>query len=106
MQNKITENIVANLLCFLIDNYECQPLSEEKLQEIGQEFMQSDYNKSEDLDGEIKARIEKWNKFHQFSYKEGREIIDILSEQVEALDNENKMLKFKSESLQEQLEEV
>ena len=58
MQNEITENIVANFLCFLIDNYECQPLSEEKLQEIGHEFMQSDYNKPEVLTDDVKERIE------------------------------------------------
>ena len=101
---KITENIVANFLCFLLDNYECQPLSEEKLQEIGQEFLQSDYNKSEFLEDDIKVRIDKYNHFHQFSYTKGRELINILAEMVEALGSENKSLSARLESAQKQLE--
>ena len=103
---KITDDIVANLLCYLLDNYEMQPLSEEKLQEIGNDFLQSEYNKSNALEDGIKERIEKWKKFHQFSYKEGRDIIDILSAVADAFESENKILKARLEEVQEILEEA
>jgi hypothetical protein len=40
------EDTVANLLCYLVDRYENQPLSEIKLQEIGTDFLRNKhYNK-------------------------------------------------------------
>jgi hypothetical protein len=40
------KDTVANLLCYLVDRYENQPLSEIKLQEIGTEFLRDKhYNK-------------------------------------------------------------
>lgn len=98
---KITEDIVANFLCFLLDKYESQPLDEAKLREVGQEFLESDYNKSDALEDDIKERIEKWKNFHQFSYKEGYAIVDILSAQIEALDSDNKMLRGRLGTIQE-----
>jgi len=43
-KEKIVENTAANLLCFLIDNYENTPLNENQLQQIGVEFLKSRYN--------------------------------------------------------------
>ena len=40
----ITENVVANLLCYILDNHESEPLSEKMLQQIGTEFLKSKYN--------------------------------------------------------------
>ena len=42
----LVEDTVANLLCYLVDRYENQPLSEIKLQEIGTQFLKNKhYNK-------------------------------------------------------------
>ena len=60
MKNKITENIVANVLSYLLDNHEFQPLSEEKLREIGYKFLESDYNKSDVGNDGILERVEEW----------------------------------------------
>jgi len=45
-EQKMTENTVANLLCFLIDNYENTPLNENQIQLIGVEFLKSKYNQA------------------------------------------------------------
>ena len=42
-QQKVTADVVANLLCYLVDRYENQPLSEIKLQEIGTQFLKDKY---------------------------------------------------------------
>lgn len=42
---KIIEDTVENLLCYIVDHYENQPLDERKLQEICFEFLASPYNK-------------------------------------------------------------
>ena len=45
-QTNGTADVVANLLCYLVDRYENQPLSEIKLQEIGTQFLKDKhYNK-------------------------------------------------------------
>ena len=41
----LTENTVANLLCYLIDNHENEQMCENKFQEIGRLFLKSEYNK-------------------------------------------------------------
>jgi len=50
MREKIIEDVVSNLLCFLLDNYECQPLDERQLQEVGSKFLKSKYNQTK-IDG-------------------------------------------------------
>lgn len=46
LQWRSVEDTVANLLCYLVDCYENQPLSEMKLQEIGTQFLKDKhYNK-------------------------------------------------------------
>ena len=48
--DKVVEEVVTNLLCYLVDNHECQPLDENKLQEIGYKFLHSKYNQTK-IDG-------------------------------------------------------
>ena len=58
------EDTVANLLCYLVDRYENQPLSEIKLQEIGTQFLKNKhYNKPLSLPQEDKKGV-KATPFH------------------------------------------
>ena len=42
---KCVEDTVANLLCYILDKHENEPLTEEMLRQIGASFMGSKYNK-------------------------------------------------------------
>ncbi|HDZ15304.1 hypothetical protein LCGC14_0434230 [marine sediment metagenome] len=46
IEQKIVEETAANLLCYMIDNHEGEPLFEQQLQDIGIRFLKSKYNQA------------------------------------------------------------
>ena len=56
-KEKIVEETTANLLCYMIDNHEGEPLFEQQLQDIGIRFLKSKYNQAlTALDAEQKEK--------------------------------------------------
>lgn len=110
MRNKVTENIVANLLCYLLDNHECQPLDERQLQEIGSKFLESDYNKSDAIEENLAEEVKKFIDWYSLatierqSFKKAIRLMENLTATIDALDSENKTLRVRLESAQKQLE--